>query len=66
MPVNLFTPVSVRRRSAARGCADAHTASAEPAVVGSVESVSASSKKRILGGDREAHRMLENTKTKAF
>ena len=36
-----FTPVSVRRRSAAQGCADAHTASAARAVVGPVESASA-------------------------
>ena len=24
MPVNMFTPVSIRRRSAAQGCANAH------------------------------------------
>ena len=30
MPGNLFTPVSVRRRSAAQGCANAHTDAAEP------------------------------------
>ena len=54
-----FTSVSVRRRSAAQGCADAHTASAEHAVVGSVESVSALGKKRILGGDREAQNAVK-------
>ena len=32
-----FTPVSIRRRSAAQECADAHTASAERSAVGSVE-----------------------------
>ena len=36
-----FTPVSIRRRSAAQECADAHTASAR-AAVGTVESTSAS------------------------
>ena len=41
MPGKSFTPVSVRRRSAAQGCADAHTASAAHAVVGAVESASA-------------------------
>ena len=30
MPGNLFTPVSVRRRSAAQGCANAHTDAAAP------------------------------------
>ena len=63
MPEKSFTPVSVRRRSAAQGCADAHTASAEHAVVGSVESwvesVSALGKKRILGGDREAQNAVK-------
>ena len=33
-----FTPVTVRRRSAAQGCTDAHTASAERAAVSSIES----------------------------
>ena len=41
MPGKSFTPVSVRRRSAAQQCADAHTASAAHAVVGVVESASA-------------------------
>ena len=41
MPGKSFTPVSVRRRSAAQECADAHTASAAHAVVGAVESASA-------------------------
>ena len=36
MPGNLFTPVSVRRRSAAQGCANAHTDAA--ATVESVKS----------------------------
>ena len=38
MPGKSFTPVSVRRRSAAQGCADAHTASAAHAMGGPVES----------------------------
>ena len=37
MPGKLFTPVGLRRRSAAQECADAHTASAERSAVGSVE-----------------------------
>ena len=47
MPGNLFTPVTVRRRSAAQGCANAHTDAAAPVpvprwVVESVESMLAS------------------------
>ena len=39
MPGKTFTPVSVRRRSAAaQGCADAHTASAAHAMGGPVDS----------------------------
>ena len=45
-----FTPVTVRRRSAAQGCADAHTASAERAAVGLVESVSALGENRSFSG----------------
>ena len=38
MTEKAFTPVSIRHRSAAQECADAHTASAERAAVSSIES----------------------------
>ena len=46
-----FTPVSIRRRSAAQECADAHTASAERSAVGSVELASS---KQLIGQHAEA------------
>ena len=43
MTENAFTPVSIRRRSAAQVCADAHTDSVAPGdAVGSAESTMAS------------------------
>ena len=58
MPEKSFTPVSVRRRSAAQRCANAHTASAAHTVVGAVESASTlaeiSSVFRRFGGEINA------------
>ena len=60
MPGNLFTPVTIRRRSAAQGCANAHTDAAAPAVGrGSIESTSTSGKIRRLTGDYEADKRVK-------
>ena len=61
MPGKLFTPVSAKRRSAAHGCADAHTASAAHAVVGAVESASALAEIwRFCRGYLGGNKMLRN------
>ena len=54
MPRILFTPVSVRRRSAAQGCANAHTDAAELGD-GRVDHVDAGG-----GHDAEDHGSLNN------
>ena len=44
MPGNLFTAVTIRRRSAAHGCAHAHPDARSAGAVGTIKSASASCK----------------------
>ena len=60
MPGNLFTAVTIRRRSAAHGCAHAHPDARSAGAVGTIKSTSASGKIRGLTGDYGANNRTKN------
>ena len=53
MPGNVFTAVTIRRRSAAHGCAHAHPDARSAGAVGTIKSTSASGKIRRFTGIKE-------------
>ena len=68
MPGNLFTAVTIRRRSAAHGCANAHpdARGAVRGTVGTIKSPSSSGKIRGVTGDCGADKSVQNILTHTF
>ena len=66
MPGNLFTAVTIRRRSAAHGCAHAHPDARSAGAVGTIKSTSASGKIRGVTGDCGADKSVQNILTHTF
>ena len=66
MPGNVSTAVTVRRRSAAHGCAHAHPNARSAGAVGTIKSTSASGKIRGFTGDWVADKSVQNILTHTF